>query len=95
MENTTSTNIETVALVVDKPGGAFELKPVVFDEVRDDEYLVEMLYSGICHTVHLTSLPQVAKRISTKHRPRTCYSETGSSEMPADTQQFSAMKEQA
>ncbi|KAM0694007.1 hypothetical protein Q7P36_006133 [Cladosporium allicinum] len=44
------TNIETVALVVDKPGGAFELKPVVFDEVRDDEYLVEMLYSGICHT---------------------------------------------
>jgi hypothetical protein len=51
MENTTLTNIETVALVVDKPGGAFELKPVVFDEVRDDEFLIEMLYSGICHTV--------------------------------------------
>jgi len=64
MENpTTLTNIETVALVVDKPGGAFELKPVVFDEVRDDEYLVEMLYSGICHTVHLTSIPRVADSI--------------------------------
>jgi hypothetical protein len=69
MENTRFTNIETVALVVDKPGGAFELKPVVFDEVRDDEYLVEMLYSGICHTVNLTFSPQVAKRISTKTAP--------------------------
>ena len=51
MENTNLTNIETVALVVDKPGAGFQLTPVVFDEVRDDEYLVEMLYSGICHTV--------------------------------------------
>jgi Zn-dependent alcohol dehydrogenase len=56
MRNPTLTNIETVALVVDKPGGAFELKPVVFDQVRDDEFLVEMLYSGICHTVQHTSL---------------------------------------
>lgn len=59
MEDTASlTNIETVALVVDKPGGAFELKPVVFDEVRDDEYLVEMLYSGICHTVYVLLFPR-------------------------------------
>lgn len=65
MENTTPpTNIETVALVVDKPGGAFELKPVVFDEVRDDEYLVEMLYSGICHTVHIPLFLQITRLAS-------------------------------
>jgi hypothetical protein len=52
MDNTALTNIETIALVVDKPGAAFELKSVMFDEVRDDEYLVEMIYSGICHRVH-------------------------------------------
>jgi hypothetical protein len=65
MENTTAlTNIETVALVVDKPGGAFELKPVVFDEVRDDEFLVEMLYSGICHTVHMLLLLPITRLAS-------------------------------
>jgi hypothetical protein len=53
MENTALTTIETVALVVEKPGSGFKLTPVVFDEVRDDEYLIEMMYSGICHTVHL------------------------------------------
>jgi hypothetical protein len=59
MENTALTNIETVALVVDKPGSGFKLTPIVFDEVRDDEYLVEMMYSGICHTVHLIILFRV------------------------------------
>ncbi|KAL3420022.1 alcohol dehydrogenase (AreB protein) [Phlyctema vagabunda] len=46
----TSTNIETVALVVDQPGADFKLTPVVFDEVCEDEYLIEMKYSGICRT---------------------------------------------
>lgn len=46
------TNIETVALVVDEPGADFKLQQVVFDEVQPDEYLIEMKYSGICHTVY-------------------------------------------
>ena len=62
MEDTNLTNIETVALVVDKPGAGFKLTPVVFDEVRDDEYLVEMLYTGICHTVHLINFLRVTDR---------------------------------
>jgi Zn-dependent alcohol dehydrogenase len=51
MTNPAHTSIETVALVVGTPGSGFELQPVVFDEVRDDEYLIEMLYTGVCHTV--------------------------------------------
>ncbi|KAH7010250.1 chaperonin 10-like protein [Ilyonectria destructans] len=43
-------NIETVAFVVREPKADFELVPVVLDEVRSDEVLVEMKYSGICHT---------------------------------------------
>ncbi|CAH0055084.1 unnamed protein product [Clonostachys solani] len=45
-----STNIRTEALVVHEPGGQFVMKPVILDEVRSDEVLVEMQYSGICHT---------------------------------------------
>lgn len=41
-------NIETVAFVVREPKAGFELVPVVLDEVRSDEVLVEMKYSGIC-----------------------------------------------
>lgn len=44
-------NIRTKALVVAKPKADFELQEVVYDEVRDDEYLIEMKYTGICHTV--------------------------------------------
>ncbi|KAM0417188.1 hypothetical protein ACHAPT_012825 [Fusarium lateritium] len=44
------TNISTEALVVEKPGADFVMKPIVLDEVRSDEVLVEMKYSGICHT---------------------------------------------
>lgn len=44
-------NIRTKALVVAKPKADFELQEVVYDEVREDEYLIEMKYSGICHTV--------------------------------------------
>lgn len=48
---TTQTNIATEALVVQKPGDKFEMMPIILDEVRSDEVLVEMKYSGICHTV--------------------------------------------
>ncbi|KHN97344.1 Alcohol dehydrogenase superfamily, zinc-type [Metarhizium album ARSEF 1941] len=45
-----TTNIRTEALVVHKPGDDFVMRPVILDEVRSDEVLVEMKYSGICHT---------------------------------------------
>lgn len=46
-----TTNIETEALVVSKPGDDFKLTPIILDEVRGNEVLVDMKYSGICHTV--------------------------------------------
>ncbi|KAF4946368.1 hypothetical protein FSARC_14212 [Fusarium sarcochroum] len=44
------TDIATEALVIEKPGGKFQMRPIILDEVRSDEVLVEMRYSGICHT---------------------------------------------
>lgn len=44
-------NFETEAFVVTKPKEDFTLTPIILDEVRDDELLIEMHYSGICHTV--------------------------------------------
>lgn len=44
-------NIETVALVVSQPKADFKLEPIILDEVRDDEVLVEMKYTGICKLV--------------------------------------------
>jgi len=48
---TSTTNIETEAFVVDSPNAPFKLTPIVLDEMREDEFLIEMKYSGICHTV--------------------------------------------
>lgn len=45
------TNIPTKALVVDQPRGPFVLQDVVLDEVRGDEVLVDVKYTGLCHTV--------------------------------------------
>lgn len=45
------TNIETEAFVVTEPKAPFKLTPISLDEVRGNEILVEMKYSGICHTV--------------------------------------------
>jgi hypothetical protein len=51
-------NIETEALVVMGPKADFKLQPIILDEIRDDEVLVEMKYSGICmfSIVHLCRL---------------------------------------
>jgi D-arabinose 1-dehydrogenase-like Zn-dependent alcohol dehydrogenase len=49
-------NIRTKALVVEAPGSPFVLRNIVLDEVRDDEVLIEMKYTGLCHTV--SSIPQ-------------------------------------
>ncbi|KAI0475835.1 GroES-like protein [Xylariaceae sp. FL0804] len=43
-------DMETEALVVHRAGGDFEMTPIILDEVRPDEVLVEMKYSGICHS---------------------------------------------
>lgn len=44
-------DIETIAYVVHNPKEDFVLEDVVLDEMRDDEVLVDMKFSGICHTV--------------------------------------------
>jgi len=38
-------------MVVERPGAPFVLKDILLDEIRDDEVLVEMKYTGLCHTV--------------------------------------------
>jgi Zn-dependent alcohol dehydrogenase len=43
--------IPTTAFVVEKPGAPFTLQEVILDEVRSNEVLVEMKYTGLCHTV--------------------------------------------
>lgn len=48
-------NIPTKALVVYKAGSPFVLEDVLLDEVRDGEVLVEMKYTGLCHTVGYNS----------------------------------------
>jgi Zn-dependent alcohol dehydrogenase len=53
------TNITTEALVVHRPGDKFEMTRIILDEVRADEVLVEMKYSGICHTVGSTTLVSI------------------------------------
>ncbi|KAI9371910.1 chaperonin 10-like protein [Aspergillus egyptiacus] len=42
--------IKTEGIVVEKPGSGFQRMPVVLDNMRPDEVLVEIKYSGICHT---------------------------------------------
>ncbi|CAI7616592.1 hypothetical protein N7533_009250 [Penicillium manginii] len=44
------TQIPTKAFVVDAPGSPFILRDVILDEVRSNEVLVEMKYTGLCHT---------------------------------------------
>jgi Zn-dependent alcohol dehydrogenase len=43
--------IPTKAFVVEAPNAPFVLQDVILDEVRDNEVLVEMKYTGLCHTV--------------------------------------------
>jgi Zn-dependent alcohol dehydrogenase len=43
-------DIETLAYVVHDAKEPFKLETVVLDELRDNEVLVDIEYSGICHT---------------------------------------------
>lgn len=45
--------IQTKALVVAEPGAPFVLEDIVLDELRKNELLVDIKYSGLCHTVRL------------------------------------------
>lgn len=48
--------IPTKAFVVKEPNSPFVLSDVVLDEVRSNEVLVEMKYTGLCHTVRPTGV---------------------------------------
>jgi Zn-dependent alcohol dehydrogenase len=43
--------LQTEALVVDTPGGGFVMTPITIQDLKRDEVLVEMKFSGLCHTV--------------------------------------------
>jgi Zn-dependent alcohol dehydrogenase len=51
METFPITNIPTRAFVVEKPGAPFILQEVTLDQVQPHELLIQMKYTGICHTV--------------------------------------------
>jgi hypothetical protein len=63
-----TTNIETEAFVVEEPNAPFKLTPIILDEMRDDEFLIEMKYSGICHTVRTTWPQRPHRSPSTSNR---------------------------
>ncbi|KAL6238412.1 hypothetical protein BDW75DRAFT_237510 [Aspergillus navahoensis] len=42
--------VPTKAYVIDRKGGPFVLKDVLLDQLEPDEVLVEMKYTGLCHT---------------------------------------------
>lgn len=54
--------LETEALVVHAPGGDLSMTPIVIKDLRPDEVLVEMKYSGICHTVRIAFKERGGKR---------------------------------
>lgn len=43
--------------MVNTAGGDFEMTPIVLQDLRPDEVLVEMKYSGVCHTVRSPNRP--------------------------------------
>ncbi|KAG2019072.1 hypothetical protein GB937_005363 [Aspergillus fischeri] len=42
--------IPTTGFVVEKPGAPLTLQNIILDEVRANEVLIEMKYTGLCHT---------------------------------------------
>ena len=45
-----TSNIETIAYVVHDAKKDFKLEEIILGEMQDDELLIDMKYSGICHT---------------------------------------------
>jgi Zn-dependent alcohol dehydrogenase len=55
-------DIPTRAIVVEAPGAPFILQNVILDEVRPHELLIQMMYTGICHTVRDPTTPANANQ---------------------------------
>ena len=51
MAEVSTKNIETIAYVVHEYNKDFKLESIILDDIQDNELLVDMKYSGICHTV--------------------------------------------
>ena len=51
MADTSTSNIDTIGYVVHQAKGDWKLEDIVLTEMQDDELLLDMKYSGICHTV--------------------------------------------
>lgn len=48
---TATSNMKTKALVVEKPGAPWQLREINLDDnLQDDEVLVQMKATGVCHT---------------------------------------------
>lgn len=54
------TPLQTEGIVLQGPTTGFEMMPVILDNMRPDELLVEMKYTGICHTVSSHKKPTIA-----------------------------------
>ena len=79
MAEESTENIETIAYVVHGPKQGFTLEDIILTGMQDNELLIDMKYSGICHTVSSRNLKYVgfqivnAKNVTT----RICYINKG------------------
>lgn len=48
-------SIPTKAYVVEKKSAPFVLQDILLDEIQSHEVLVEILYTGLCHTVRIAA----------------------------------------
>ena len=59
MAEESTENIETIAYVVHGPKQDFTLENIILTGMQDNELLIDMKYSGICHTVSSHNLKYV------------------------------------
>lgn len=57
----------TVAYVLEKKNAPFVLRDVVLDELQPSEVLVEIKYTGLCHTVRLILISSDSSLHLSKH----------------------------
>ena len=81
-------DFETKALVVEKPGSGFRMTDIILDRVREDVLLIEMLYSGICHTVSHSSCFQTLQ--PARHHSYLLYSGHRAPTRPPPTSRLSS-----
>lgn len=56
-DNAPTQGIETIAYVVHKEKEDWKLEDIVLSDIQDNELLIDMKYSGICHTVSSLRAP--------------------------------------